>query len=86
MHFRFSNSSCATLINALSNLREEKDPKKRMQLKIGESLNDVDFPLIFDLMIISNRRINLEISEVNLLTLIKNDEATMKELTTKKTE
>ena len=73
MHFRFSNSSCATLINALSNLREEKDPKKRMQLKIGESLNDVDFLLILDLMVISNRRINLDISDVDILTLIKND-------------
>ena len=43
MHFRFSNSSCATLVNSLSNLRDEKDPKKRMDLKIGESLNEVDF-------------------------------------------
>jgi len=71
MHFRFSNSSCATLITSLSNLRDEKDPKKRMDLKIGESLNDVDFNLLLDLMVISNNRINLDISEVDMLTIIK---------------
>lgn len=37
-------------------------------------------------MVISNKRINLDISEVDLLKLIKQDEGTMKELTTKKTE
>jgi len=71
MHFRFSNSSCATLITSLSNLRDEKDPKKRMDLKIGESLNDVDFNLLLDLMVISNNRINLDISEVDMLAIIK---------------
>jgi hypothetical protein len=86
MHFKFSNSSCATLINSLSNLRDEKDPKKRVDLKIGESLNEVDFPLIMDLMIISSGRINLDISEVDMMTVIQNDEATVKELTTKKSE
>jgi hypothetical protein len=86
MHFRFSNSSCATLITSLSNLRDEKDPKKRMDLKIGESLNDVDYPMLMDLMIISNNRINLDVSEVDLHTMITRDEETMKELTTKKSE
>jgi len=37
-------------------------------------------------MIISYGRINLDISEVDMLTLIKKDEAAMKELTTKKSE
>lgn len=86
MHFRFSNSSCATLITSLSNLRDEKDPKKRMDLKIGASLNDVDFVMLMDLMIIASSRINLDISEVDLLEMIKRDKETMKELTTKKSE
>lgn len=86
MHFKFSNSSCATLVNSLSNLRDEKDPKKRMDLKIGESLDEVDFPLILDLMIISSGRINLDITEVDMLTIIEKDEETVKELTTKKSE
>ena len=42
-----------------------------MDLKIGESLNDVDFNLLLDLMVISNNRINLDISEVDMLTIIK---------------
>lgn len=86
MHFGFSNSSCATLITSLSNLRDEKDPKKRMDLKIGKSLNDVDFPMLMDLMIISSSRINLDISEVDILTVITRDEETMKELTTLKSD
>lgn len=73
MHFRFSNSSCATLIASLSNLRDEKDPKKRMDLKIGESLNDVDFARLQELMLISHNRINLDISEVDSLAMIKRD-------------
>lgn len=42
-----------------------------MDLKIGESLNDVDFNLLLDLMVISNNRINLDISEVDMLAIIK---------------
>ena len=57
-----------------------------MDLKIGESLNEVDFQLVLDLMIISHGRINLDISVVDMLTLIKKDEVAMKELTTKKSE
>lgn len=84
MHFRFSNSSAAVLISSLSNLREEKDGKKRMDLKIGESFNDVDFPLVLDLIIISYNRVNLDLSEVNMLEIIEKDKDCMKELTTKK--
>jgi hypothetical protein len=67
-------------------LRDEKDPKKRMDLKIGESLNEVDFPLVMDLIVISSGRINLDISEVDMIATIKRDEETVKELTTKKSE
>ena len=35
MKFKFSNSSAAVLINSLSNLRNETDPTKRMNLSIG---------------------------------------------------
>jgi len=86
MHFKFSNSSCETLINSLSNLRNEDDPNKRMTLKIGESLNEVDFPLILDLMIISNNRINLDLSEVAILDTLNRNQNTIKELTTEKTD
>jgi hypothetical protein len=63
-------------------LRDEKDPKKRMDLKIGESLNEVDFPLVMDLIVISSGRINLDISEVDMITTIKRDEEIVRELTT----
>ena len=67
MHFKFSNSSCATLITSLSNLKDERDPMKRMDLKIGESINEVDFLMLLDLMVIGKGRINLDISEVDVL-------------------
>lgn len=67
MHFKFSNSSCATLITSLSNLKDERDPMKRMDLKIGESINEVDFSMLLDLMVIGKGRINLDISEVDVL-------------------
>jgi hypothetical protein len=62
MKFKFSNSSAAVLINSLSNLRDEKEGKKRMNLSIGESINEVDFPIILDLIRISYNRINLDLS------------------------
>lgn len=62
MKFKFSNSSAAVLINSLSNLRDEKEAKKRMNLSIGESINEVDFPIILDLIRISYHRINLDLS------------------------
>ena len=57
-----------------------------MTLKIGESLNEVDFPLILDLMIISNNRINLDLSEVAILDTLNRNQNTIKELTTEKTD
>ena len=49
-------------------------------MKIGESLNDVNFPLILDLMLISYNRINLDISEVNIKKMIENHKESLKEL------
>lgn len=86
MHFQFSNSSCDVLIKSLSNIREEREASKRMDLKIGESLNEVDFHLIMDLINISNNRINLDLTEVDMLSIIKKSESTLKELTTKMNE
>jgi len=54
LDFRFSDSTCRVLANALSNLQNEKDPYKRMSLKLGESLNNVSFECLKDLVIISN--------------------------------
>lgn len=84
MHFRFSNSSAATLINSLSNLRDEKNASKRMNLKIGKSFNEVEFPLVMDLILISHNRVNLDLSEVDMLDILKNHPESMKDLTTKK--
>lgn len=56
-----------------------------MILKIGESLNDVDFSMLMDLCIMCHNRINLDISEVDTLSMIKRDKEAMKDLTTKKT-
>lgn len=43
LDFKFSDSTCRVLSNALSNLQIEKDKHKRMNLKLGESLNNVSF-------------------------------------------
>ena len=55
-----------------------------MDLKIGKSLNEVDFPLILDLIVISHNRINLDLSEVNIVDVVKRSEGTLLELTTEK--
>jgi hypothetical protein len=78
MNFRFSNSSCSVLISSLSNLKKEKDPKKRMILKVGESINEVDFPLIMDLMRVSNNRINLDLEDVDIKAMVLRSEETLK--------
>lgn len=80
MKFKFSNSSASVLINSLSNLRNEKDPKKRMNLSIGESINEVDFPIIMDLMRISHNRINLDVSEVDIKGMINRSKVTLDEI------
>lgn len=83
MKFKFSNSSAAVLINSLSNLRNEDDPKKRMNLMIGESIDEVDFPIIMDLMRISHGRINLDLSEVNIKAMALRSKVTLEELRAK---
>ena len=50
MKFKFSDATCRVLTNSLSNLLIEKIPEKRYNLKIGESLNEVSFDSIIDLV------------------------------------
>ena len=80
MKFKFSNTSAAVLINSLSNLRVEADATKRMNLSIGKSIDEVDFPIIMDLMRISHKRINLNLEEVNIYEMITRSAQTMEEL------
>lgn len=68
------------MINSLSNLPDEKDPLKRMYLKIGESFKEVDFFLFLDLVVISRNRINMDLSEVKIKELVESSPKAMEEL------
>lgn len=70
MKFKFSDSTCRVLTNSLSNLLIEKIPEKRYNLKLGESLNDVSFDSIIELVQMAYMRVNLDISEVNLKAIV----------------
>lgn len=50
MKFKFSDATCRVLTNSLSNLLIEKIAEKRYNLKIGDSLNEVSFDSIMDLV------------------------------------
>lgn len=80
MKFKFSNSSAAVLINSLSNLRVEADASKRMNLSIGKSIDEVDFPIIMDLMRISHKRINLNLEDVDIDAMVNRSQTTLEEL------
>ena len=83
MKFRFSNSSADVLINSLSNLRNETEPSKRMNLSIGSSINSIDFPILMDLMRISKNRINLNLAEVDIKDIVKRSKKSLEELKSK---
>ena len=70
MKFKFSDSTCRVLTNSLSNLLIEKIPEKRYNLKLGDSLNDVSFDSIIELVQMAYMRVNLDISEVNLKAIV----------------
>jgi len=80
MKFKFSNSTAAVLINSLSNLRIEDDPLKRMNLSIGKSIEEVDFPILMDLMRISHKRINLNLEDVDIQEMVTRSHVTFEEL------
>lgn len=70
MKFKFSDATCRVLTNSLSNLLIEKIPEKRYNLKIGESLNEVAFESLIDLVQMAYMRINLDISEVDIKSML----------------
>ena len=74
MKFKFSDATCRVLTNSLSNLLIEKIPEKRYNLKIGESLNEVAFESLIDLVQMAYMRINLDISEVDIESMLNNAE------------
>jgi len=73
MKFKFSDATCRVLTNSLSNLLIEKIAEKRYNLKIGESLNEVSFDSIMDLVQMAYMRVNLDISEVDLKAIMNNE-------------
>lgn len=70
MKFKFSDATCRVLTNSLSNLLIEKIPEKRYNLKIGESLNEVSFQSLIELVQMAYMRINLDISEVDIKSML----------------
>jgi hypothetical protein len=80
MRFKFSNSSASVLINSLSNLRNEHNPVKRMNLSIGSSIQEVDFNIILDLIRISYNRINLNLEDVDIAEMIMRHPPTLEAL------
>ena len=76
MKFKFSDATCRVLTNSLSNLLIEKIPEKRYNLKIGESLNEITFESLIDLAQMSYMRINLDIIEVDIESMLHSTENT----------
>lgn len=70
MKFKFSDATCRVLTNSLSNLLIEKIPEKRYNLKLGESLNEVSFNSLIELVQMAYMRVNLDISEVDIKTML----------------
>ena len=73
MKFKFSDPTIRVLTNSLSNLLIEKIPEKRFNLKLGESLNEVSFDSIIDLVQMAYMRVNLDISEVDLVSMMSHE-------------
>ena len=86
MKFKFSDATCRVLTNSLSNLLIEKIPEKRYNLKIGESLNEVSFDSIIDLVHMAYMRVNLDISEVDLPQIILHNKGIIDSLKNPKKE
>ena len=73
LEFNFTNSTCETLTNCIINQpREVNKDRIQKNLKLGISLNEVQFSSVYELVAVSDHRINLDINEVDVKTLLSN--------------
>ena len=71
VEFDFTQSTAQTLINCVSKLPNEQNPDKRKNVKLGESMNDVDMDKLIDLIEMSDQRVNLFIDGIKIKEILE---------------
>ena len=72
--YMFNDNTCETLTACIINQPIEVQPERITKfLKLGKSLNEISFDNILELITVSHQRINLNIDEVDINHLLKND-------------
>jgi hypothetical protein len=75
VEFAFSKSTAQVLINSISKLPTEDDEKKRKNVILGKSMDDVDMDKLIDLVEMAYQRVNLDIDKIDVHKILKRDDS-----------
>lgn len=81
--FKFDVSTCENLIKAISTLPVQSDAANRLDIKIGHSIDEVNFDSFLNLLDIGYQRVNLDILDVNIKFMIENSQGYKTPITAK---
>ena len=76
MEFEFDDDNCQLLINRIASQPIVKDKNmRRLNLIVGKKLDRCSFNRIWELCTVSDKRINLNLDELNLKAMIERSES-----------
>lgn len=71
MEFKFDDDNCQLLINRIASQPIVKDKhERRLNLIVGKKLDRVSFDKIWELCTVSDKRINLNLDDLDLRSII----------------
>ena len=73
--FAFSKSTAQALINCISKLPLEENARKRKNVIIGKSMDDVEMDKLIDLVEMSDKRVNINVERVDVDKLLRRSDS-----------
>jgi len=86
LEYEFGDKTASTLAKEIMLLQQSPNPSERASLRLGESLNKVSFSTFLNLLFFSHKRVNLNVDDVDIKSLLLKSNKYMQEMKKAKEE
>jgi len=71
MEYEFTDDTALKIIKTLRNLPNYINEEERIEMNIGKSFDNVNFPILIDLLIETHNRVTLNIRDIDTVKMFK---------------
>lgn len=86
LEYEFGDKTASTLAKEIMLLQQSPNSSERASLRLGESLNKVSFSTFLNLLFFSHKRVNLNVDDVDIKSLLLKSNKYMQEMKKAKEE